>query len=396
MKQENNGETTPDENQLSSHEIKLKDSGGYHNTSTIHHKKLDNETMEILKLNGNESKNITNNITKLEIASNETTNRPGKIGSALLSGSSTNKTKNTTKIDNGMFTTVSSDNHDKNVKKNKTEGDSFAKNSTVKDHSPDKNSDTAEDNSLAKNKTEDYSRSTNSTNDKEDSFEKDSMKNHNKTQESDDSPVKDDHPRKRILAFGDSITKGTYKKDGKPGVHPYSKHLMELLKESKPDTKFEIFEEGVNGECACSAMIKRLPNELEYRKDIDLVIIIAGTNDLLKNDCVRQCDLFEAIKRLHEIVHRKKAKSIITTILESTFAPAKMTSQEYRDVLSEVNQNIRGYANQKSIMGKTMLCDIADEFPRKAPPLIDRIHPSPEGYDVLGEILFKCIKDFKY
>ena len=357
MNVHNKGETAPDENQ-NSHEIKMKDSGN-NNSPTMHHanKKPSNTTMEHLKLNGTDSKNITKNITKLETASNKTS--PGKISSALNLLSDKNKNVSEPMVDRKNTTTG----EHKNV--NKTQDDFLnAKNSTK------------EDNSLVKNSTNEQ----------------------NNTQEDDDSLTasKEDHPRKRILAFGDSLTKGTYRKEGKPGVHPYSKHLLELLKGSKPDTKFEIFEEGVNGECACNSMAKRLPDELEYRKDIDLVIIIAGTNDLLKNDCAHECDLFEAIKRLHETAHRKKAKSVITTILESTFTPAKLTPQEYRDIISEVNQNIRGYANQKSIMGKTMLCDIADEFPRKAPPLIDRIHPSPEGYDKLAEILFNCIKDFDY
>ncbi|XP_066934144.1 GATA zinc finger domain-containing protein 14-like [Clytia hemisphaerica] len=224
--------------------------------------------------------------------------------------------------------------------------------------------------------------------------------NKKKTKKTDDRKSDDDEdkkvekPKKRILAFGDSLTKGTYSKNG--SVHPYSRHLVELLKDSDPNTNYEIFTEGVNGECACQGMVHRLPSELEDHKKIDLVIIIAGTNDLLKNDCLRDCDLFEAIKRLHEIAHRKKAKSILTTILESTFTPKKLTSQEYRDVLSDVNQNIRGYADYRDVKDKVKLCDIADEFPRKAPPLIDRIHPSPEGYDILAEILFRCIKEFKY
>ena len=201
-------------------------------------------------------------------------------------------------------------------------------------------------------------------------------------------------PTKRILAFGDSLTKGLFSKNR---YNPYSRHLLELLqKDDTNNTKYKIFEEGVNGECACNAMAKRLPEELEFHKNIDLVIIIAGTNDLLKNDCLNKCDLFKAIKRLHEIAHRKKAATVLTTILESTFTPAKMSTKDYKTVLSDVNQQIRGYGQQEEKSKKLKLCDIADELPRKAPLSLDRIHPTREGYDQLAEIIYNCLKDFTY
>lgn len=225
------------------------------------------------------------------------------------------------------------------------------------------------------------------------------IETHNRNETVDDSRSENAEenktPTKRILAFGDSLTKGLYSKNR---YNPYSRHLLELLKKGDSNKrKYEIFEEGVNGECACNAMAKRLPEELQFRKDIDLVIIIAGTNDLLKNDCLNKCDLFEAIKRLHEIAHRKKVASVLTTILESTFTPAKMSTKDYKTVLSDVNQQIRGYGQQQEVKSKKLkLCDIADELPRKSPLSLDRIHPTREGYDQLAEIIYSCVKDFKF
>ena len=206
----------------------------------------------------------------------------------------------------------------------------------------------------------------------------------------------DEDKIKRILCFGDSITKGYYQRGRK--YHPYTIKLEALLKED--NIKVEVINHGINGECISLKMQKRLATDLEELPKLDLVIILGGTNDLLNLDCVRKLDLFQEIKNLHILVRAKGYKSVVVTIPEAKMnkeGTDTMTLIEYRKELDDTNQKLRMY----SIASKLPIIDLADDFTRHTMPgktnvsamWDDNIHPSREGYDRIGEIIYGQIKD---
>lgn len=287
--------------------------------------------------------------------------------------------KNSTKVSNSNSSKNKTDNLSSNLQNNNSSTDNLHKSST-----PNK--------STGDNKNQQNNTNVNTTV---------NAKNITAKNPIDDDLYTDDKPTKSILAFGDSLTKGLY---GVDRYNPYTIHLQELLQEDNNKNndvkkeRYAVYNEGVNGECACGEMTKRLPATLDryndQKKKIDLVIILGGTNDLLRSQCAKKCDIFENIKQLHKTVHDRQMKSVVVTILKVTVGNVRMTDKEYEDMLWDINQELRGFVKENP--QKMTLCDLADEFPRKAALSVDKVHPTKEGYDKIAEIVFDCIKDFKY
>ena len=199
-----------------------------------------------------------------------------------------------------------------------------------------------------------------------------------------------------ILCFGDSLTRGYYAKGDK--YHPYSIKLKELLEENDKNTEYEIITEGVNGECAFKEMKTRLPVVLNETYPVDFAIILGGTNDLLTQDCVKDLDLFQEIKDLHEMCHKRGIKTGVVTIPQIFInSTDKMSRKDMSDVWGTVNQKLRVWSYSSNHPKMTILIDLADEFTRQnikddfSEYWDDDIHPSPKGYDRIGKIVFDNI-----
>ena len=202
--------------------------------------------------------------------------------------------------------------------------------------------------------------------------------------------------KKTILCFGDSLTRGYYAKGDK--YHPYSIKLKELLEENDKNTDYEIITEGVNGECAFKEMKTRLPVVLNETYPVDFAIILGGTNDLLTQDCVKDLDLFQEIKDLHEMCHKRGIKTGVVTIPQIFInSTDKMSRKDMSDVWGTVNQKLRVWSYSNNHPKMTILIDLADEFTRQnikddfSEYWDDDIHPSPKGYDRIGTIVFDNI-----
>ena len=217
----------------------------------------------------------------------------------------------------------------------------------------------------------------------------------NETQNSNRSEIVETM-KKTILCFGDSLTRGYYAKGDK--YHPYSIRLKELLEENDKNTEYEIFTEGVNGECAFKEMKTRLPVVLNETYPVDFAIILGGTNDLLTQDCVKDLDLFQEIKDLHEMCHKRGIKTGVVTIPQIFInSTDKMSRKDMSDVWGTVNQKLRVWSYSNNHPKMTILIDLADEFTRQnikddfSEYWDDDIHPSPKGYDRIGKIVFDNI-----
>ena len=200
---------------------------------------------------------------------------------------------------------------------------------------------------------------------------------------------------KRILCFGDSLTRGYYKQG--LAYHPYSIRLKQLLEQYSVNTTiYELINSGVNSECAATDMQTRLPKMLKNYAPLDIVVILGGTNDILGH-CGNISNLFKSIQTLHEIVLAHGLKSVVMTVPPIFKINGKIITDEVKKLLAELNEKLRIYVDIHMHPDRIFLIDLADKLSHQDDPLSksiwdDEVHLSPQGYDQAGEIIFNGIK----
>jgi lysophospholipase L1-like esterase len=196
----------------------------------------------------------------------------------------------------------------------------------------------------------------------------------------------------RILAFGDSLTAGTfYDIHGFEGSHPYGTILAQALR-GKADVKVS----AVNG-LTTNRMYRRLETALS-RYPSDLIIILGGANDLwIDRD---PDDIIETLINIHDAALESKhanrpSKSHPVFTMALTLPQMGVPSDsplEAGRIL--VNEGLRAYAHSRS--DRVVLLDLENVFDQSIPSNVkywssDHLHLSAAGYDALGMLIFKTI-----
>lgn len=211
-----------------------------------------------------------------------------------------------------------------------------------------------------------------------------------------------------ILCFGDSLTAGYYRGEYyynkqykvQTNIHhsPYANTLQELISKNikSNKSKIKVYEDGLDGDRA-ENMPQRLKNNLKVR-DYDLVLIIAGTNDLAFEK-YSENDIIKNIKILHEICHNKNIPTMISTIPQTEY---------YEDSYVKRRNNVNNGLNifYKEIIKNNKIKCIYFDFNKKLPfhemkkndqKLYwgkDGLHLTPKGYQFLASLIFETIKPF--
>lgn len=195
----------------------------------------------------------------------------------------------------------------------------------------------------------------------------------------------------RILCIGDSLTSGYY--GDRHVYHPFSIQLSKLLNTNIAD-EFELITRGIGGE-KVHQMYARLQKLLVTEKPLDLVIILGGLNDLIKLDI--SVDIFKEVISLHELCHSFGISTVSMTIPETHMPLSRQVYANYDQFLvvwGSLNEKIRNYSSNWTIP-----CDLARKFPlaslteaeKRAWWSKDFIHPTMEGYNQIGRIVYGCI-----
>ena len=207
-------------------------------------------------------------------------------------------------------------------------------------------------------------------------------------------------PKKKVLCFGDSLTEGYIDKGN--SFHPYSKKVTELL--GKEASNVEVINAGLSGEPVWKEMYSRLPKLITVHKPIDILVIQGGSNDILQfAELKSSLDLFtEFVKLLHLARDNNVQHICALTILEGYFDQepnAAMDQIDSNNIRKEFNEKLKFFANKNDDWFS--LCDIA-----KLLPLYqlsdhdhkvlwdDHLHPSPLGYDRMGDIIYEHLVKF--
>ncbi|KAK3729219.1 hypothetical protein QZH41_012257 [Actinostola sp. cb2023] len=201
----------------------------------------------------------------------------------------------------------------------------------------------------------------------------------------------------RILAFGDSLTRGYYGR-GKE-YHPYTEKLEYLLNTDSHKC-FVVDNQGKDKEFAAD-MTKRLENYLQKASTwYKWVIILGGTNDIVHDPrpaTEKNWDrVVHDVIMAHQKAHKYGFNTIVVTIPEIDCEQSdKPNCKRIHKERLYVNERLRHYAMETSA---AILSDLAWLLPRYAFETEKRIfywetglHMKPQGYDRMAEIIYEDV-----
>ena len=229
----------------------------------------------------------------------------------------------------------------------------------------------------------------------------------------------------KILAFGDSLTEGIVFSHNQVSLHPYTIELERLLSETSESKKVILRNLGVSGERALD-MPSRLDGYLNH--DVNLVIILAGTNDyastvaqvhnLTKYEVLNELEkqpaqvstnnlvsnmfdkIYRDILQLHEMCHKKGITTGVVTLPDIKFEEEPIYSI-HASQRKRINENLRKFSEKN--MGRTVFIDLASHIPYldknaefRKKYWCDGLHFTEQGYDKMGMFIYSRLKERKF
>lgn len=190
-----------------------------------------------------------------------------------------------------------------------------------------------------------------------------------------------------VIAFGDSITKGTPYVDGRSGngrrVGGYEPPLEELMAEI--GRTVYVLNHGVGGENTADGMV-RIDDVIDSYDHVDFILIMEGINDR---------NLFSpstTIYHLREMINRSRSRGvepILATVTPYT-KKAGQTPSSSGTVAQEYYPRIIRLAQDKNVA-------LADQYKacvgNWANINVDGTHPNRGGYDIIARTWFNVLKD---
>mmetsp|Transcript_29133 Transcript_29133/g.53156 ORF Transcript_29133/g.53156 Transcript_29133/m.53156 type:complete len:295 (+) Transcript_29133:134-1018(+) len=213
-------------------------------------------------------------------------------------------------------------------------------------------------------------------------------------------------PRKRLLAYGDSLTAG-FCNEGQD-YHPYAPFLMDAL---MPRVAADVCMCGLSGLTAAQLVSQvdavTIVDKMEQRGPglrkillekgpFDLVLILVGTNDLALHEN-QDLDMGEKVKSivsniraLHEVCHKEGVSTVSMSIPPNRC----MHIMEgpwvvYRKTWEAVNTQLQAWAGKEGLSGGVVLhLDTSRMVPYDEDSAWweeDGLHLTPEGSEHLGQ-----------
>ncbi len=192
----------------------------------------------------------------------------------------------------------------------------------------------------------------------------------------------------KYLAFGDSVT------EGKPGParydgedqfpDAYAAVLYKLMTLRYTAQTIDVTDRGVGGE-RVQGGVARLPGELNAAAP-QVLLLQEGVNDLILGGSIAS-----VIDGLRTMIHEAKSRGIVVFL--GTLLPMRLGGSRAGFVapllIDPANKEIRGLASSEGVI----LVDLYQAFGGSPDPWIDAdgLHPTVEGYKVMGQTFFLAI-----
>lgn len=189
----------------------------------------------------------------------------------------------------------------------------------------------------------------------------------------------------KIFCFGDSLTSGS----SPPLLEsfPYAPHLQnELRKQTDNDdllVRWKGFPGWTSSDLLLGGGLSMTLDQIQLKtgSHVDLVIIIAGTNDLAYE---KDADvIFNNIKKIHQIAHEKSIPTLSFGIPDSSWQQQSVeTALLRKDVNHKLYQWSKNNENDSLVHYKPFPIEQFDRSSGFWAP--DGLHFSPLGYEHLG------------
>ncbi len=184
----------------------------------------------------------------------------------------------------------------------------------------------------------------------------------------------------RLLAFGDSITKGNLLAP----QENYGHHIESILDSEKGPSV--VINSGVNAE-GTHAGLARFESSLNTWNDIEYVLLMEGTNDVTDTTPV---SLESSIANLRDMINIARVEEHDLTVVLGTILPRQSygTDQE-SPTTYELVEAIRDlYLDEYSLDDKVILADHYQYFidtESWEQYFQDGLHPNQQGYELLAD-----------
>jgi len=215
-----------------------------------------------------------------------------------------------------------------------------------------------------------------------------------------------------VLALGDSLTEGLFDWPTNANFHPYTLRLQQLFTFYSNGTEVVVTNRGVSGDTVWKIkkrLLMYLSNETQH-----LVVILAGTNDLLR--VIRHNretsttlphhiiiatakNISRDIVGLHKICHRRQISTVVVTLPEIKYERYDNTEVSKR-LRKAVNRKLRKYAfkhKRNTILANlaSYLDKLGKDTQEYAQLWDDGVHLTPYGYNRMGEYIYRKISHKK-
>jgi acyl-CoA thioesterase-1 len=188
----------------------------------------------------------------------------------------------------------------------------------------------------------------------------------------------------KVTAFGDSITQGVLelqRRDlGLSTSNNYPAVLQGKLKALNP--AWAVVNRGVGGE-ETRGGAARLPGVLALDHS-GFVLIMEGANDA--TDCLDASSIAANLRGMVQIAKANKTVPIIGTV-----PPNFRNDPCARDVVNQVNVEVRNIASSENIVLAEIFEGMNDRSLFGQSPSRDPLHPNDRGYAVMADIWFQAM-----
>lgn len=180
---------------------------------------------------------------------------------------------------------------------------------------------------------------------------------------------------KRVVFLGNSI------------FETWGKHRPDFFKDHK------YINRGISGQTTYNFLCRFQSDVINMKPKV--LVLLGGTNDIAENTCAYDEDCtFNNIKSMVELAKAHKMKVILCSVVPSASFPWRKEITDAPEKIKRLNQRLVTLAQQENITYLDFFSVLVDSdgISQKKDLTFDGVHPTPQGFLKMEEIVVPAIK----